>query len=188
MVADSEYLIVDPATMDFGAVLVGSSANQIGTLLALDSEVTVTSANISNPEFTLGGLSFPFTIPAGGRQSFTVTFTPNAVGAVSGILSFLASDGHALAIQQLVGNGVHALHWVDLSWNASASKDVIGYNVYRARISGGPYRKINRALDPSTDYTDIWVSDGATYYYVTTAVDSSGQESVYSNEVQAIIP
>jgi len=29
---------------------------------------------------------------------------------------------------------------------------------------------------------------GKTYYYVTTSVDSSGKESPYSNEVQAIIP
>jgi hypothetical protein len=30
--------------------------------------------------------------------------------------------------------------------------------------------------------------NGTTYYYVTTAMDSSGTESTFSNEVQAIIP
>jgi len=29
---------------------------------------------------------------------------------------------------------------------------------------------------------------GITYYYVTTAVDSSGSESAHSNEVSALIP
>jgi len=37
-------------------------------------------------------------------------------------------------------------------------------------------------------YLDSSVQNGLTYYYVTTAVDSSGIESVYSNEVSAKIP
>ena len=65
---------------------------------------------------------------------------------------------------------------------------VVGYNVYRATISGGPYTKINSALDGSTTYTDSTVQAGTTYYYVTTAVDGSGTESTHSNQVQAVIP
>ena len=38
------------------------------------------------------------------------------------------------------------------------------------------------------NYTDASVQNGSTYYYVTTAVDSSGTESSYSNEAQAIVP
>jgi len=32
------------------------------------------------------------------------------------------------------------------------------------------------------------VQNGQSYYYVTTAVDASGNESSYSNQAQAIIP
>jgi hypothetical protein len=32
------------------------------------------------------------------------------------------------------------------------------------------------------------VQSGTTYFYVTTAVDSSGAESSYSNQVQAVVP
>jgi len=32
------------------------------------------------------------------------------------------------------------------------------------------------------------LQSGTTYYYVTTAVDSSGNESVYSNQAAAVIP
>jgi hypothetical protein len=32
------------------------------------------------------------------------------------------------------------------------------------------------------------VQGGTTYFFVTTAVDGSGNESTFSNEVQAIIP
>jgi fibronectin type 3 domain-containing protein len=38
------------------------------------------------------------------------------------------------------------------------------------------------------NYTDSTVLNSTTYYYVTTAVDSSGGESVFSNEVSAAIP
>jgi hypothetical protein len=189
MGAGSSQLTVDPARIDFGTVAVGSNADQRGTLIASDSEVTISSANIGNPEFTLSGLSFPFTIPAGGRQDYTVTFTPQAPGAVLATLSFLTAAGSSLAIQTLTGiGGGRSAHWVDLSWNASGSLDVIGYNVYRGQTLGGPYLKINSVLDTSTVYTDALVSEGDAYYYVTTSVDSSGQESAYSNEVEAIVP
>jgi hypothetical protein len=188
MAIDGEQLTVDPPTLDFGSVLVGSNASQMGTLIASDSEVTIFSANIGSPEFTLSGLSFPFTIPAGGSQAYTVTFTPPAVGDVSATLSFLAYDGSSLATQGLAGSGeVYQAHSVSLSWNSSTSQDVVGYNIYRKKASGR-YRKINSALEAGTAYTDAYVSDGDTYYYVATAVDSNGQESVYSNEVKAIIP
>ncbi|HXM23175.1 MAG TPA: choice-of-anchor D domain-containing protein [Terriglobales bacterium] len=189
MGTDHDQLTLDPATIDFGTVSVGSNADQRGTLIASDSEVTISSATISSPEFTLSGLSFPFTVPAGGRQGYTVTFTPQADGAVSAILSFLTYAGESLTIQGLTGiGGAQHAHSVDLLWNASTSEDVIGYNVHRGKTSGGPYRKINSVLNASTIYTDASVLNGDTYYYVTTAVDSNDQESVYSNEVQAIVP
>jgi fibronectin type 3 domain-containing protein len=39
-----------------------------------------------------------------------------------------------------------------------------------------------------TSYTDVTVQGGQTYYYVTTAIDSGGNESVYSNEATAVVP
>jgi len=74
-----------------------------------------------------------------------------------------------------------------LTWDASPS-NVSGYNVYRSTVSGSSYTKINSSLVLATDYTDSTVQSGTTYYYVTTAVDSSGIESVYSNEASAVVP
>jgi len=76
---------------------------------------------------------------------------------------------------------------IDLTWTAPAGA-VTGYNVYRGSQFGGPYVKINSALDTSTTYTDSSVQAGQTYYYVTTAIDSSGAESSYSNQIQALVP
>jgi len=38
------------------------------------------------------------------------------------------------------------------------------------------------------NYSDSTVQAGQTYYYATTAVDSSGSESGYSNKVQVVVP
>ena len=79
-------------------------------------------------------------------------------------------------------------HTVNLSWDASTSQNIVGYNVYRGPSASGPYTKINSTLDPNTSYTDPTVQGGQTYYYVTTAVDSLGVESAYSNQSEAVIP
>jgi len=94
-----------------------------------------------------------------------------------------------LARELLNGTGIVSQnHTVGLSWTASTSENVVGYNIYRGNQSGGPYAKINSSLDSNTAYTDTSVTDGNTYYYVTTAVNSDNEESVYSNQAQATIP
>jgi fibronectin type 3 domain-containing protein len=74
-----------------------------------------------------------------------------------------------------------------LTWNASTST-VSGYNVYRSTVSGSSYVKMNSSLNASLSFTDANVQNGTTYFYVTTAVDASGNESGFSNEVSAAIP
>ena len=187
--ADDGQLIINPATMNFGTVQVGLSASEAGTLSAGASQITVSFAWSSSAEFTLSGLSFPLTIPAGGNQGFTVTFTPQASGTASATLSFMDGNGLTLARELLNGTGIVSQnHTVGLSWTASTSQNVVGYNIYRGNQSGGPYAKINSSLDSTTAYTDTSVADGNTYYYVTTAVNSDNEESVYSNQAQATIP
>ena len=78
-------------------------------------------------------------------------------------------------------------HSVALSWSASTSTNVVGYNLYRGGTSGGPYAKLNSSL-LGVAYTDNAVQSAQTYYYVSTAVDSSNNESAYSNEAQAVVP
>jgi fibronectin type 3 domain-containing protein len=77
---------------------------------------------------------------------------------------------------------------VALSWTASTTSGIVGYNAYRSMISGGPYTKLNSSLISITSYTDQALHSGYTYFYVTTAVDSQGNESVYSNQAAATVP
>jgi fibronectin type 3 domain-containing protein len=90
--------------------------------------------------------------------------------------------------ESLSGSGVALIqHSVDLSWNASSSSNVVGYKVYRAGVSGGPYASVASA-NSGTTFIDGSVQSGQTYYYVVTAVDTTGTVSGYSNQVQAVIP
>ena len=79
-------------------------------------------------------------------------------------------------------------HTVSMTWTASTSANVTGYNIYRATTSGGPYTKVNSSLMAGTSYTDSTVQSGQTYYYVATAMDNTNAESSYSNQPQAVIP
>ena len=79
-------------------------------------------------------------------------------------------------------------HLITLTWTASVSANVTGYNVYRSSSSGGTYSKINSSLIATTSYTDNAVSAGQAYYYVATAVNSSNEESGFSNQATATVP
>jgi hypothetical protein len=180
-------LAVSPASANFGNVTVGTSTSQAGTLSATGASVTVSSASVSNPEFSLSGVIFPLTIAAGQSVPITLAFAPQASGTASGALSF-ATNASNSPTESLTGAGLAPpQHSVSLSWTASTST-VVGYNVYRGGTSGGPYTRINSALESSTNYADSSVQAGQTYYYVATAVDSTGAESAYSSQVQAVIP
>ena len=180
-------LAVSPATLAFGNVNVGSSSALGASLIASGAAVTVNSASSNSSEFVLSGISLPVTIPAGQSSAFTVTFTPQSSGAASASLSFSSNASNSPAVQSLTGTGTtQTQHTVDLTWNSSA--EAVGYNIYRGTVSGGPYSMINSSLDSSTAYTDSTVTSGTTYYYVATAVNSSSEESGYSNQATAVIP
>ena len=80
-----------------------------------------------------------------------------------------------------------ANHVVDLSWKASTSTDVTGYNLYRSP-DGATWKKINPSLIASTLYADSTVANGSTYYYAATAVDTYGHESSKTTPVKVAIP
>ena len=70
----------------------------------------------------------------------------------------------------------------------SGGSPITGYNIYRGTVSGGPYSQVNIAVNADTTYTDTTVLAGQTYFFVTTAVDSTGGESGFSNQATAAVP
>src|SRR5215468_1638071 len=64
---------------------------------------------------------------------------------------------------------VPAIHKVTLTWVASTSAGVTGYNVYRSTTNGNGYVKIG-STTTQLIYVDASVVNAAAYYYVVTAV------------------
>ena len=182
-------LQVTPAAIDFGDASLGSTGTQSVQLTASGANVTVSSATISSENFQLEGPSLPFTIPAGHSVPFTVTFVPHDSDSSSAVLSFVSdasnSPNEQVVTLRIVGP---VQHKVQLSWKASTSKHILGYNIYRGNRSGGPYKKINGVLDPNTKFTDLTVAAGHKYYYVATAVNWKKRESTHSKQIQVVIP
>ena len=193
-VTPTGQLNVSPATLALGNVTVGSSGTKTGTLSAVGASVIVSAASTNNSAFTISGFSLPHTIPAGQTATFTITFTPTTSGLASATLTFTSNAQPTTTTESLTGTGVAAsTHSVALSWTASTSSNISGYNVYRAPYttstsSCGSFAKINSVPDTGTLYTDSSVTNGSLYCYATTAVDTSNVESGYSNIVSVQIP
>lgn len=92
-------------------------------------------------------------------------------------------------------------HKVTLRWNANTptldpERKAVGYCVYRSQTRNaakhnprcGACEQINRTPIVGVGCVDDLVTDSATYYYVVTAINASGDISSSSNETPARIP
>jgi len=177
-------LTVSPATLNFGNVAVGENGTVTAELIASGASVTISSVSSGSSQFAVANGKLPLTIAAGKNGFLNVTFTPKTSGKSSGTLTFVSNAADSPTPESMTGTGTTP--FVTLSWNASNSPEVTGYNVYRKTT--GSYSKINSKLDAQTTYSDTSVTSGTTYYYATTAVNSSGKESGLSSSVEVTVP
>jgi hypothetical protein len=155
--------------------------------LELDNLVYQTGAIVVPPppppmtvNFSIMGLPTTGCVLSGG----TVTCT----GATSPDKLLLTSNGTLSVSSVTITAPVVApppAHSASLSWTPSTSS-VSTYRIYRTVTSGSYGAPLNSTA--TTLYVDPTVIAGNTYFYVVTAVDSSGNESLASNEVKGIIP
>jgi hypothetical protein len=125
-------------------------------------------------------------VAAGGNCMIGVTLTPFAAGQRTATLGVTDNASGSPQTVNLSGTGVHD---VILSWAASSTSGVVGYNVYRGTTSGGESSTpLNSTAINGTTYVDASVTAGATYYYVVTAVGSNGVQSAASSETEATVP
>lgn len=192
--AASGQLSASPASIAFGSVALNTTTTQHVQLSNPGaSSVTVSSATINGPGFSVTGLSVPQTLASGQSLTFSVIFDPSSPGSAAGSVQITATDATSPLTIGLTGTGATAgptspsSHSVALSWVPSTST-VIGYNVYRANQSGGPYAVTNSSLVADTTFSDSSVLAGQTYWYVVTSVVAGGIESAFSNEAMAVIP
>jgi fibronectin type 3 domain-containing protein len=75
-----------------------------------------------------------------------------------------------------------------LTWNANTESDVVSYRVYRSTTQGvyvgGPVATVPAG---ATNYLSSGLQTLNTYYFIVTAVDSAGNESLPSAEVSKSI-
>jgi hypothetical protein len=126
-------------------------------------------------------------VAAGGKCTIVVLFTPSAIGARAATLSISDSSNGSPQTVSLSGAGSHD---VILSWTASPTANVIGYNLYRGTASGGESATpLNTTPINGTNFTDETVTAGATYYYLATSVSSCGvTQSAASPEISTTVP
>lgn len=186
-ISQSLSLSANPSSLAFGNVSPGSSSKQAVTLTNTgNSSISLSGLTSTGSSFSLSGLALPVTLAAGQSSGFSVTFAPTTSGTFSGSVSVTSTAANSPLSVPLSGTG-SAPHSVTLSWIPSTSS-VSGYDIYRGTQKGGPYTKITSSLVSGITYNDTNVQSGLTYYYVATAVDSSGMQSVFSSEISVTIP
>ncbi len=125
--------------------------------------------------------------PSTNSESLDLSGTPTEAGTYSFSVTVTGCGGHVSTEAFQIVIQATAANVVDLSWNASTSKDLAGYNVYRGPNST-TWAKINPSVVPSTLYSDSTVASGSTYYYAVTAVNVSGEESSKTPAIKVVVP
>jgi hypothetical protein len=187
-VAATHTLSFSATSLAFGNVNTGSTATKGVTITNTgNADVTISQISIAGTGFSLSGAA-AVTLTPTQNTTFSVVFSPTTAGSPTGTVTVTSNATGSPAPISLSGTGVQQVaHTVELDWTASTST-VSGYNVYRSNVSGSGYTKLNSSLVAAVTYSDASVQNSQTYFYVTTAVDSNGDESDFSNEVQLAIP
>jgi hypothetical protein len=189
-------LTVGPTSVNFGTVSGSKVAIESVVLKNTgNAEVTVSGISVRGAGFSVKGAGVPVKLGSSQSATFDVEFTPTAVGSYNGTLVVASNATDAALSVPLSGKDVSSsaaapgdgAHWVGLIWSASTSP-VSGYNIYRGATHKGPFTRLNGSLVTELTYADSAVTAGDTYFYVTTAVSDSGEESAYSNSAEAVVP
>ena len=190
--AASVSLLPQPAQLSFGSVTVGTTDTlQITFKNTGNSDANISSISVSGTGFALSGSASSATLTPGQYLTLNVSYDPKSTGNNTGSLTVVSNATTKQLSVPLTGSGANkpsgSQHSVALNWDAS-SGSVVGYYVYRSSKPSGPYARVNSSSTPNTNYSDTSVSDGQTYYYVVTAVNSSNIESTDSNVASATVP
>ena len=194
--AGSVQLTPSSPNLVFANVAPGSTNTQSFTLTnTSNSAANLIYASLVGPDIGVAGLSAGISWAPGESITVTAIFSPSSMENVSGtILIFTDAADYPVAVPwtgnsvPAAASGTEEAPSVALVWDASASSGVVGYNVYRGVVSGGPYNLIIPSATAATAYVDPSVLSGQTYYYVITSVAVNSTESGYSSEVAAAVP
>ena len=180
-----------PSSLSFGSQPVATTSAAQTITLSNSSSATVSIAGLSitganSGDFAEVADTCGSSLSAGSSCTVGVTFTPSSPGQRTATFSITNSAGANPQSASLTGTGSVD---VILSWSASPSAGVVGYNIFRGTTSGGENSTpLNSTPVSNTLYVDTTVTAGTTYYYVLTSVGANGLQSAPSNEAAAEVP
>ena len=177
-------------SLNFGSEILGGSIPlELAVKNTGNSSLTISQINVAGSGFSVTSGITGTTISAGQTANLNVVFAPKVTGGVSGTVTLISNATNSPNSVAVSGTGVSSTtHSVSLNWAESTSSGLVGYYVYRSSVSGSSYTRITSGALSALKYADGTVSAGKTYYYVVTAVNSSGEESAHSGQVTAVIP
>jgi hypothetical protein len=181
-------VVIQGATSGGLAVTTTSLPN--GTVGTAYSAVVKASGGCTPYKWTIASGALPAGVTAKASSTTTslnLTGTPTTAATYSFTVKVTACGGGTSQMAYKVAIQATANHVVDLSWKASTSSNIAGYNVYRSP-DGTTWKKINVSLIGSTLYSDSTIANGSTYYYAATAVDIYGHESSKTSSIKVVIP
>jgi Glycosyl hydrolases family 16/Fibronectin type III domain len=190
-------VLAAPASASAASLSLSPTSGAAGT--------SVTATGSGYPRRTTGSITFNGAVVASyaangkGRwsQSFSVPQAPDGAATVAAGLAsatFTVSSQAAnsggpsgdttppaapTGLSATAGDGQ-----VTSTWNANTEPDLASYRVYK-RNSDGTWPTAPTASTTSPPYTSTGLTNGTTYSYYVTAVDTSGNESPASNTVSA---
>lgn len=86
-------------------------------------------------------------------------------------------------------NGSVQYNRVPLVWDVPLdSTGLVRYNVKRCTGANCEPRQTIAEVETATNYSDVTISPGATYWYAVAAIDSTGDASPPSNQLQVTVP
>ncbi|HSS97904.1 MAG TPA: glycoside hydrolase family 44 protein, partial [Terriglobales bacterium] len=108
-----------------------------------------------------------------GTTYFYVVSAVNATGESANTAQVSATPKPPIPASPTGLTATGGKEQVSLSW--TASNGATSYNVKRATSSGGAYSVVSSPAVPS--FTDSGLTDGTTYFYVVSALNSAGESS-----------
>jgi large repetitive protein len=177
-------------TRCFGTVAIATTSLPNGTVGTAYSAVVKATGGCTPYKWAIASGALPAGVTAKASSTTTslnLTGTPTTGATYSITVKVTGCGGGTSQRAYKVVIQTTANHVVDLSWKASTSSDIAGYNLYRGP-DGATWKKINAGLIASMLYADSTVANSSTYYYAATAVDIYGHESSKTAPIKVVIP
>jgi hypothetical protein len=182
-VAAAPNISLNPSSLSYAATQ--GAANPTNQTVSLTNTGGTLNWTVSD------NVSWLTVSPASGSSSNTLTASVNtsglAAGTYTGTITVAASGATSQTVSVTLTVNAPASSSATLIWNANTESDLAGYKVYRATASGAYGAPIATLTGNVTNYVATGLQVGTTYFFVVTAYDNAGNESIVSNEVSKSI-